>query len=704
MHIFISYAKKDTRALALLLRDRLRALPGVTAWMDDSLEAGSSWATQIQDEIDRSDYVVVLLSPDVNRPASTGRSFVLNEIDYAQANQKPIIPVMAQTTRIPVQIAGIQYIDFTADQDAGIERLLRRVQGSQRGAPSSDDSTVGRHPNYGTPPPMSPRPQNMPLPPSSASGRKPVRTELIVAVISGLFLVIAGVIAIIPQLQQNQLAQQAVDATATAAQIAVIPTAAALTQTPPVSPAPTLAPSDTPASSSTPVQPTDTSIPPTSADAPPTIPQAAPVTTSGLAIGTQAEVRSSNEAGRYLNIHTGIAQGDSVIQQVPTGTTVTIVDGPLASQGRIWWKVRTPDGVEGWAIEASATRQTLVPIEQTATLRLIASPDSLTLVVTSPTALNLNGLELQVLDTVEGRVEIEITDWFDILALTEGIAEPGTCFVYQLSGANQPLPSACNQPNRVFRRDVPRADVFWYDFTANRQRDVAVLRDGSLVTLCAAVATECPVSWLNQPTLPPSATNTGTPRITQVASSLPAMTAPTGVSTDMLRVGMSVIVQVSSGSSLNMRSGPDTRFGVLERVYSGAVVTLLEGPVTADGYEWWKIDRRGNQGWVVAAVENEPVLVPVAAAPTATAASAAKGYPCEAKIEFYSSAPLNVVHVSPIRSSSLRAPVQQGASIVILDRAQETLNQYWYHIEDTSGNELGWITVEHVVPSANCPN
>src|SRR5262249_30844337 len=122
-HIFISYSKRDTRPLALEIRSRLRAMAGVTAWMDESLHSGEDWADQIQTEIDHCDYVLVLLSPDINRPETQteAKSFVLREIHYAQQLRKPIIPVMAQKTRMPVQIAGIQFIDLTADLEDGLK-------------------------------------------------------------------------------------------------------------------------------------------------------------------------------------------------------------------------------------------------------------------------------------------------------------------------------------------------------------------------------------------------------------------------------------------------------------------------------------------------------------------------------------------------------------------------------------------------------
>lgn len=131
MHIFISYAKKETYELAIRLRNRLSDIDGLTVWIDESLTPAASWAEQIQNEIKRCQLMIVLLSPDVNRPQTEDqpRSFVLNEIDYAQMlrPRKPIIPVMAQKTELPLQIAGTQYIDLTRNQAAGLEQLVNEV-------------------------------------------------------------------------------------------------------------------------------------------------------------------------------------------------------------------------------------------------------------------------------------------------------------------------------------------------------------------------------------------------------------------------------------------------------------------------------------------------------------------------------------------------------------------------------------------------
>ncbi|MEO8396547.1 MAG: TIR domain-containing protein [Chloroflexota bacterium] len=127
-HFFISYSKKDTRELALTLNDALNTLPGVTSWVDTSLRAGKSWETQIQAEIDRCDYMIVLYSPDVNRhKRGEAESYVLTEIAYAKYTaKKTIIPVMAQKTDAPLSLTTSQYIDYIS-RGMTFEQLVTAV-------------------------------------------------------------------------------------------------------------------------------------------------------------------------------------------------------------------------------------------------------------------------------------------------------------------------------------------------------------------------------------------------------------------------------------------------------------------------------------------------------------------------------------------------------------------------------------------------
>jgi hypothetical protein len=129
MHIFISYAKADARDIAKQIFTRLNSMDDVSAWMDTSLVPAESWAQQIQQELDRSDLVIVIITPDVNRPKgeTQSSSFVLKEINYAQARHKPVLPVMGNFTHLPVQIADLEYIDLSQNIQQGMNRLVDYV-------------------------------------------------------------------------------------------------------------------------------------------------------------------------------------------------------------------------------------------------------------------------------------------------------------------------------------------------------------------------------------------------------------------------------------------------------------------------------------------------------------------------------------------------------------------------------------------------
>jgi hypothetical protein len=94
--------------------------------MDNELTPASSWSQQISSEIDRCDYFLVLLSPDVNRPRTETQdsSFALNEIAYALAQRKTVLVAMASQTKVPLELADEQYIDFTQDLELASQKLL----------------------------------------------------------------------------------------------------------------------------------------------------------------------------------------------------------------------------------------------------------------------------------------------------------------------------------------------------------------------------------------------------------------------------------------------------------------------------------------------------------------------------------------------------------------------------------------------------
>lgn len=96
---------------------------------------------------------------------------------------------------------------------------------------------------------------------------------------------------------------------------------------------------------------------------PPTpTPRPAPTATPEpvLTIGGTARVQASD--GDTLNVRSGPGRGFDIVTNLANDTLVTLTDGPQEADGFRWWKIRTADGVEGWAVEVAEDERTLIPV------------------------------------------------------------------------------------------------------------------------------------------------------------------------------------------------------------------------------------------------------------------------------------------------------------------------------------------------------
>ncbi|MCL7452121.1 MAG: SH3 domain-containing protein [Anaerolineae bacterium] len=99
---------------------------------------------------------------------------------------------------------------------------------------------------------------------------------------------------------------------------------------------------------------TNTAVP---ADTTPTITPtntvALPITTpegtpSGAIIEPGVTVVVQGTQGAGLRLRSEPTTESGVVTAVREGIQLTVVDGPEEADGFVWWKVRTPDGKEGW--------------------------------------------------------------------------------------------------------------------------------------------------------------------------------------------------------------------------------------------------------------------------------------------------------------------------------------------------------------------
>jgi uncharacterized protein YgiM (DUF1202 family) len=94
--------------------------------------------------------------------------------------------------------------------------------------------------------------------------------------------------------------------------------------------------------------------------------------------------------------------------------------------------------------------------------------------------------------------------------------------------------------------------------------------------------------------------------------SVPVIAVATGTpEPDTLHEGGTAIVSTTSGDSLNMRTAAGVDFQIRTKLARGTQVTILEGPVEADGFSWWRVkEPSGVEGWVVDFVDGVITLIP----------------------------------------------------------------------------------------------
>ena len=82
---------------------------------------------------------------------------------------------------------------------------------------------------------------------------------------------------------------------------------------------------------------------------------------ASLQVGYDATVNTDD--GEPLNVRAEPSINADEITELQDGATVTLLDGPIISDGFTWWQIRTENGTEGWTVESVPDEhiQTLIP-------------------------------------------------------------------------------------------------------------------------------------------------------------------------------------------------------------------------------------------------------------------------------------------------------------------------------------------------------
>lgn len=121
--VFVSYSHEDGQEFAKALADWLETNE-FAAWMDHEIVPGQDYDSTIEAAIRESDFFVVVVSNDTERPDS----FVRREIQYANDIKKPIVPVrLSRKAQGPILLKRRQWLSSKEALGVKMINCLNRI-------------------------------------------------------------------------------------------------------------------------------------------------------------------------------------------------------------------------------------------------------------------------------------------------------------------------------------------------------------------------------------------------------------------------------------------------------------------------------------------------------------------------------------------------------------------------------------------------
>lgn len=170
---------------------------------------------------------------------------------------------------------------------------------------------------------------------------------------------------------------------------------------------------------------------------------------------------------------------------------------------------------------------------------------------------------------------------------------------------------------------------------------------------------------------------TGTTGVT-IATAVPAPPPAANV----LAVGNQARITAPNG--LNMRAAATTGGNLILQLGTGQVVTIVEGPISADGYTWWRIDDgAGNSGWAVQGDGETEFLSPQLGEAQPVNRSPRVGERVVISVQVS-------VRSLPTTSANLMTYVTPGQQFSVLAGPQSADGFNWFQIRSDDGTIEGW--------------
>lgn len=161
---------------------------------------------------------------------------------------------------------------------------------------------------------------------------------------------------------------------------------------------------------------------------------------------------------------------------------------------------------------------------------------------------------------------------------------------------------------------------------------------------------------------------------------------PTPLPGTALAIGQPARVTAPAG--LNMRDNPATSGTLLLQLSTNQKVTIVEGPIDADGFRWWKVDDGlGNVGWVAEGDGETELLSPQLGTPQPVDRAPRVGD--RVQVTMADGGQLTV-RLTPGTDAEMVARANPGDQFTIMAGPQEAGGYTWYQVRSDDGAIEGW--------------
>lgn len=209
---------------------------------------------------------------------------------------------------------------------------------------------------------------------------------------------------------------------------------------------------------------------------------------------------------------------------------------------------------------------------------------------------------------------------------------------------------------------------------------------------------EAPI--LETPTIGPNSASAETPTPVPVVETptntpipTPSPVAQTGTG---LAAGQPALVTAPNG--LNMRDNASPSGALLIQLATNQRVTVVEGPVEAEGFTWWKVDNgAGRVGWVAQGDAETVWLTPQSGGAQASAPVSSNPQPVNRAPQVGERVLVTMpaggqlsVRSAPGIQAALVTRVNPGAQFTVLAGPQQANGFVWYQVRSDDGAVEGW--------------